>query len=508
MATDIITSADAPASYVAAPSRRWVWIALIAIAIGVACRLAQYLSNQSFWGDEAYLILNLRDKSPAQLLGSLTMSVGGQILPPQTAAPLYLLSLKALAAVFGESEFTYRLPALMLGVLGLPLLALLAWRVLSPPAAAAVVGWAALSDRFIDGSVVVKQYAGDLAVAILLTLLTIKLARLGAAKRLAVVSLVSAAAVWFSEPVVFLMGGIGLALLPQILRDFRGVKGWLIWAVLCLPAAGSTIVLYAVSMRYQQSPVFLQFWSDYFPNYSHPFKIPWWTIKQIYLLCNYPYRPLGVIILLLAILGIVRLHRAGNDQFLAILTFPIALTLLAAIAHVYPFGGTRVDGFLVANTLILAGAGLSELARRLPSPRQWALLAATPMVASGLWQDTVHLIQPRCSSQLRPAVQWVQKQERLGDSILLIGDGTWSVFYVYWPNPAGLVQFVDGKKPTHVSGRFWCVCEYAPGEFARKRKPAIDVIASGATPIPSAGFVGKGGAALLFKSMDSGAPKP
>jgi len=46
-----------------APKRACLVLVLIAVSLGVTCRLAQYLARRSFWQDEAYVILNLRAKS-------------------------------------------------------------------------------------------------------------------------------------------------------------------------------------------------------------------------------------------------------------------------------------------------------------------------------------------------------------------------------------------------------------------------------------------------------------
>jgi len=52
-----------------------------------------------------------------------------------------------------------------------------------------------------------------------------------------------------------------------------------------------------------------------------------------------------------------------------------------------------------------------------------------------------------------------------------------------------------------VGGRFWCVCEYAPGEYEKKRKPTVERVAAGAKEEDS--YYGEGGAAILF---DRGEP--
>ena len=478
--------------------RKWcVWITVAAMAGGTVCRVGQYLSHQSFWGDEAYLVLNVRDKSPGRLLGSLTMTVAGQAVPPQSAPPLYLVSLKGLAFLGHESEYAYRLPALVMGILALPLLGWLAWRLLDPAGAAIAVAWAAFSDRMIDGSSLVKQYSGDMALAIgLMCLATLPGRR--AATRLLICSLATAVAVWYSEPLVFVMAGIGLALLPAVLREMPGRRGWLAWIGSCAIPLASSAALYVLSMRHQQDVRLYEYWAGLFPDYAHPLLWPVWLVRQTYGLCNYSHTNFGAIMLPLAALGIRRWRREGRP--VAMLLLPILLALGAAALHRYPFGGARVDMFLVPAVLLLGAAGVAELSTLLPAHRaRLAWLAAAPMVLVGTVQAGYHLIEPRGTSQLRPVVEFVRQRYQPGDRIVLEGGNTWPVFYCYWPQPPGQVHIVGDGETASVSGRFWCLCEYGPGEYARKRKPTIDAISAGATSLPEGTYIGRCGAALLFR---------
>ena len=298
---------------------------------------------------------------------------------------------------------------------------------------------------------------------------------------------------------MFVFGGIALALLPGVLKEQPGYRGWMAWAACCAPVAASFCFLYDVSLKAQQDPELYHFWAQYFPDYHRPWLVPWWLVEQLYGLCNHTYKPFGFVMLPLAVLGVVGWWRAGMRERVAVLMTPVVLTIAAAGLHQYPFGGTRVTQFLVPAVLLLSAEGVVELARRLPArSSRWAWLAAAPTLLSGGWQAGYHLVVPRCTSHLRPAVQWVQARYEPGDSILVVGANTWPVFYVYWPDPpAGTVVVPDGTT-VRPAGRFWCVCEYAPGEFSKKRKPTVDLASAGASPIHSGDFVGRGGAAFLF----------
>src|SRR5436190_14723238 len=99
--------------------RLYLRLLLLLMILGIACRLCQYLSRRSFWHDEAMLILNVREKTPAQFFGAL------DTLPrhPQAAPPGFVLLEKAALHAWGGSELSLRLPAQVFGLLTMFLLA-------------------------------------------------------------------------------------------------------------------------------------------------------------------------------------------------------------------------------------------------------------------------------------------------------------------------------------------------------------------------------------------------
>ena len=121
------------------------------------------------------------------------------------------------------------------------------------------------------------------------------------------------------------------------------------------------------------------------------------------------------------------------------------------------------------------------------------------MLLSGLIQAGYHLYLPRCSSHLRPALNFVRSHYQPNDTIVLTGGATWPVFYTYWPNPPVPVIVLSDGQTTTVTGRFWCLCEFAPGEYQKKRKPNIDLVAAGATAVAGNQYLGKGGVVMLFQ---------
>ncbi len=148
----------------AAP-RDWSRAILAVVLIGAFCRLAQYFAEPSYWRDEALVVMNVMDKTAAQLPLKLDYS---------PAAPaLFLICERGLFHLFGASEYALRLPSLLYGLASLPLFALLCRRIFPGPIAFCITAFFAFSDEVIRRSAEVKPYSGDAFCAVLLLYLAL-----------------------------------------------------------------------------------------------------------------------------------------------------------------------------------------------------------------------------------------------------------------------------------------------------------------------------------------------
>ena len=219
-----------------------------AIALGVGLRLKHYFARNAYWHDEASLVLNIFEKSAAQLLGPLDSA--------QAAAPGFLLLERGVHVLLGRSELAMRLPPLLASMAGIAIFALLAWRLFGPTAERSprvallmIVLWAC-AERLIWHAAEAKQYSIDVLVA--LALLAIATRETPSTRaRLAWCAAVAAVAVWFSHATAFVFGGISLALLPAMWRENRR-SGGLTWLACNALFGVSFVALYLVSVRDQQ----------------------------------------------------------------------------------------------------------------------------------------------------------------------------------------------------------------------------------------------------------------
>lgn len=130
------------------------------IVFGALLRLTQFLSNRSLWLDEAKLALNIVNRSFVQLCKPLDYGQG---------APIGFLMLERSALhLFGSGEYALRLFPFLAGMISLLLFYQLAKQSVPTGAVPIPPGLFATSAPLIYYSSEVKQYSGDVAIALLL----------------------------------------------------------------------------------------------------------------------------------------------------------------------------------------------------------------------------------------------------------------------------------------------------------------------------------------------------
>ncbi len=458
-----------------------------AVAVGMIARIVQYLWRRSYWHDEAYLVLNVTSLTFRQLVGPLPHA--------QSAPPAFLVAQKALFDAFGSSEYVLRFIPLVLGCAAVVLMAILARRLVGAIGAACAVALFALSDRLIAHAVEAKQYSGDVFFTLAL-LLVVTDQRQSEPRRLLTASLLAAAALWASHPMVFVFGGIGLALLPSFLRR-GGARGIMTFALCCLPAMLSFAALYKLSIRHQEVGDLYAYWAERFPDWSRPWVLPIWLVKMFIGLCRYPYEIGGEVVFALACCGAWKLWRDGRRQLLGVLLAPVGLTLLASFAGRYPFGGSRVTLFLAPAMFLLAGGGIGWLWERVAQTKWRGVGLAVPIVliGIGLAQVAFHLAIPRHRGHIRPAVEFVRAHRQDNEPVYVIGDI--SPFRCYWREPGLPRQTTAEDAPAIADERFWVVAAIGNARDERKVESAMMRTAKRSGP-PRQTIAYRGGAAQQF----------
>jgi hypothetical protein len=425
----------------AAPSPVRAWVApvkvLVAVVVlGIGLRAGALANGRCLWIDEAMLALNLIDRTPAQLFQPLDWNQG---------APVgFLLLAKASVAAFGPTEVGLRFVPFLGSVLGLALFAWVSRKLLPGPAAVLATGLFAVSPYLISYAAECKQYATDAAIAI--GLFAVSAGLLKGERRVAAwvgLALGGAAAVWFSHPAAFVLGGIGTALLADALfaRDRRRFLAASFTVGTWLASFGACYVLLLRHLGGNQ--YLLDYWNGHFlplPPTSPTDVV--WLIDHFFTFFAFPGGlggtevRAGGIAAVLFVVGVIGFWRERWPVAAAVV-LPAVLALLASGVHKYPFAG-RLLLFLVPLGILGVARGgwmlADALRHRLPVAA--AVLLAVLVVAPSL-EAVQEIRKPARSEQLELVLDRVRGEWQPGDRM-----------YVYYgAKPAFLYYTRDAAFP-------------------------------------------------------------
>ena len=399
---------------------------------GAALRLRQYLFNRSFWIDEAAFAASFIDRD---LLALLTTP----LISNQSAPPGFLISAYVSAAAFGPLDWALRFTPLLAGLLALPLAIILARReLLSPIAQIAFVGIVSLSPVLVYYSSEFKPYAVDATAALaLLAAFSYRNGRLGTL----VLAVVGFICLLTSLPAAFVAAPAGLMLLVSSLRT-REFRKTIIVGLACLSAlALHGLYLYVAGTDRQR----MVWWWDNLDTFA---PLPpsstddWlWYPKAMVELTYLTFRNFGAAIpgfherwvdspgIVLGAIFVTSLLVIAwrRSAILLLAASSVAVTLLAAMAQLYPFS-SRPLIFLAPVVAFIVAGGVDQLPDRI-RPLLGATfvvffvyVTATPTI--DVWKH------PLARSDMRTAFSLIHDNYADGDAIV-VGNRTKYIFDYY-----------------------------------------------------------------------------
>ena len=445
-----------------------------AVVIAALCAIAdvsQWLRGAPLWLDEQMIAINLRDRSFADLTGTLWLG--------QSAPLAWLWAQRGVLLVLGSDELVLRVIPLLFGMATLAVAAWIGRRWLSPTTASLFVllCWigAALSHYRFE----LKHYSADVFFGLLLPALAVWTAEASCpsrrVRRQTAWFIVAGAGQWFANGALFVAPGCVLWMLFAHVRnrDFAGgarfAAAGVIWLALF---AGH----YTLSLRYtHHNPFLRQHWADRVAPASGPLtETATWFGTQFEAVGREAAgarRPLLFWIVSTGGLMIASRRRLAGVYGLVPVT-AVALALFRLVPFYERFSLWIVPALYLGLTLAIGRGGrwlLDGYRRRRVAPLlagavtgAVALVVAADVIDHG-WRnldvgvpaDSNHAVDDRSG------VPWLMLQRQPGDAIVTTRLG-WPA--IWWYGGLPLPHDEDGQLPdgtavyelTHHSHRQGC----------------------------------------------------
>lgn len=398
-----------------APARRQTAPLLLVVSLvllGVGLRAVPLVGDRNLWIDEAMLALNIVGRSAAGLTQPLDWNQG---------APVgFLMATKLSVEAFGPSAFALRLVAFAAAALGVIAFAWLVTRLMPPTAATFALLLYATSPHAISYAAECKQYSSDAAFAVGLFAVSLRLLQgEGGRGRWVALALAGAVAVWFSHPSVFVLGGIGSALLihalaakdrTRFLAAAATVATWLVSFAVCY-------VLFLKQLG--QSKYLLDYWNGHFLPLN-PALIVTWLLDHYFAVFAYPgglggteIRAGGIAAALFAI-GVWGFGKERWPIALA-LVLPAVLAVGASGVEKYPFSG-RLLLFLVPLLVIGVARGAWMVGSALRPTVPFAAVVLLGILTAAPALETIQEFRrPLRYEQISPVLDTVRGEWQTGD---------------------------------------------------------------------------------------------
>lgn len=388
----------------------------ILITIGIVLRLSLFIANRSLYIDEADLIGNITHRSFVGLT---------QPLDDEQHAPLgFLWFEKAALLVLGDSEYTFRFYALLMGIASIVLFYTASRRLISHSAALIALSLFTFSPGLIRYSSEAKQYMGDVTFTLLLLYLFSRSKHVYQVYAVLIGALVP----WFSHASIFILCSIAFTKWKKILFALP------VWI-------GSILLEYFLILRFSIArPDSGHYWYKTFAPFP-PRSIAdiQWTVNAFVRYFKFiwpsPISIYLIVFVLLMIVGIVSLLKKNRPQAI-ILTIPFILVYVASGFHAYPLV-ERLLLFLAPFVFLLVAHGADVVLSLSKKFGQAAFLTGATLLLTILLYHpiasaTTNLLNPPTTEEIKTVLSFYTANRRPGD-VLYVSSGAQSAFRYYAP---------------------------------------------------------------------------
>lgn len=435
------------------------WICLVLILFGTGCRLRLLLANQSFWYDEAYLLTNVQDKNFEELLGPTKCQ--------QAAPPFYLWMLRAIYLMSGTTEWALRLPSIVAGALAIVVAIPLGRRLAGRAGAVWFVLFVAMSLHGLTLSNDVKPYTIDLLFTELVLLAGAAcLIDEGRSRWRAMGGLIALGALgpWLSYPIVFSLGGVGVAwVIHALVRRERAIAiGVILYGLIGL---ASCLLLWHFVARHQRTAELATFWKLGFIDLADPQSILMTTGRIVRKLGDYASTGLGIPFLFLTPAGwFIIARRSGTTTIMLVTTLLLALT--ASAMKYYPLDD-RLTMFAAPLIWLPAAVAIDKIVQHLRGRFGWAILFGLFMLpVSDLGRVCVQIKRGAYGTEFRESYRHYHEHYQPGDALWQPYAEVYEVYHGRTIDGFDAHAPVEAILASNRHGRLWLISP--PNEAARE----------------------------------------
>jgi hypothetical protein len=376
-------------------------------------RLWQWWLGTSFFMDELAVLHNLTTRPLGQL-------VGVPLAEAQVAPPLFLLVEKACLVAFGKSELGLRLPALLSSLVALLLMWSVARRVLDEPLVPLALLTFAVGFTFVYYSNQVKQYAGDVAVSLLVLRLALGLRDTAVPPLRFWVAAALAGLVlpFYSQASVMVFGGCGAVLVLLAFLDLGRPRFWATvavvgsWAV----SSGLSLVVAQAALLPETKAFMHHFWREgLLPLNVHlPVAVAGEMAERWANGLGWPH-PTSIWVVF-TVAGIALLGWRRREVALLLLA-PWATSLLASVLQQFPLRQRLMD-FLVPTLILFVFVAFQEVVRWARRRSQQLGMATLGLCAVPvLYSTTRHNLPPYCTEDAKTLYEQLAQVRRPNEPV-------------------------------------------------------------------------------------------
>lgn len=400
-------------------ARLWIVASYLAVGLGCALRILRWIDNPALWLDEAFLSINLIDKSLGEVLGPLHFL--------QSAPPGFLVVEKGAEVLIGDSELSLRLFPLLASIGSVFLFAYVARRLLVAPAAALAIVLFATSEPLLERAAEVKPYSVDVACATLLAALTVwalEAPESRIVRRVAVLGVVGVSVLWLSFPAIF---SLAASVSAVAIFAWRARSRSVLVAVAAVGALGlaTFAAVYAVAASNVGRISARILGGDEPPSGRlDTVQNAWSTLVNPGGFDN----GINGLAALLAVFGVLALARKETSHWLALLTVPLLAAGFADAVDRYPLGG-RFSLFLAPVLLLLVARGVQALVTWSRKPLLVGTALGAFLVVTPLAIGAYHVVRPPARQDIRPLLETLVDQWQDGDTLYVHRNAQYALRY-------------------------------------------------------------------------------